>query len=222
MVGTAALGIWMTLHSEGEADFNEWYPRQHLPERLSVPGFLRGRRYAAGGDGLPYFTLYETTEPGILSSAAYLERLNDPTPWTRRVLPRIRIMVRNAYRLLAATPADRVERAVLTVRIEPDSGRGPHVRRWLEAEAAVTVAEVEGVAGCGLYVSETGGTSVVTEERRLVGGEVLPAPPFLALCELRHPEAGVPVGGFWDRWAKANGAAVTVDAYRLMYGLAWL
>ena len=87
MIGDAALGIWMDVDPAGLDDFNAWYRRQHLPERLSVPGFLRGRRYQTTGEGPVYFTLYETADAAVLSSAAYLERLNNPTDWTRRALP---------------------------------------------------------------------------------------------------------------------------------------
>ena len=46
MIGTAALAIWFDVDATGQDDVETWYEHQHLPERLSVPGFLRGRRYA--------------------------------------------------------------------------------------------------------------------------------------------------------------------------------
>lgn len=222
MIGTAALGIWLDVDPDAIEDFNAWYRRQHVPERLAVPGFLRGRRYAAAGDGPAYFTLYETADPGVLSSPAYLERLNAPTEWTRRTLPRLRRMIRSAYRALAAGAADPVAPALVTVRIAPEAGREGDVRAWLTADAVAALTALPAVAGVACYESDTGGTTVVTEERRLVGGEVLAAPPFLALCELHAPEAAPALADFWRRWAAAAGAGVTVDGYRLMYGLAWI
>ncbi len=44
MIGGAVLAIWFDVDPSGEHEVQTWYPRQHLPERLSVPGFLRGRR----------------------------------------------------------------------------------------------------------------------------------------------------------------------------------
>ena len=79
MIGTAALGIWIDVDAKALDDFNAWYREQHIPERLSVPGFLRGRRYEATGAGPAYFTLYETTDAAVLSSEPYLARLNSPT-----------------------------------------------------------------------------------------------------------------------------------------------
>jgi hypothetical protein len=222
MIGDAALAIWFDADPDGLEDLDAWYPRQHLPERLSVPGFLRGRRYAAAGAGLAFFTLYETRDAAVLSSAAYLERLNAPTEWTRRILPRFRRMVRNAYRSVARSESDAVGREVLTVRIKPDSGRGPAVRAWLEGEGVRAVSALSGVRGVGLYASDTSGTSVATEERRLVGGGVEPATPFLALCELATGESVPAIAGFWEAWGRRLAAEATVDHYRLLDGLAWL
>jgi hypothetical protein len=222
MIGHAALGIWMDIGPEGLDDFNAWYRRQHLPERLSVPGFLRGRRYETAGDAPRYFTLYETAEAAVLSSAPYLERLNDPTDWTRRALPRIRRMVRNAYRLVAASPSDAAAAHLLTVRVQPHSGRGPYVRGWLAEQAAGALAGADGVVGWAAYESDTTGTSVMTEERRIMGGEVVAAPPFLALCELADAAAAERAREFWRSWATRIAADATIDRYTLLYGLAWL
>lgn len=218
MIGGAALGIWIDVDAGALEDFNAWYREQHIPERLGVPGFRRGRRYEATGGGPAYFTLYETDDAAVLSSAAYLARLNSPTEWTRRVLPAMRTMIRNAYRLVAASPepASPATR-LLTVRVQPHSGRGPYVRAWLANDAVSTVSALDGVAGVAVYESDTSGTSVVTEERKLVGAEVKAAPPFLALCEL-HPSAdAAALQTFWQSWATKIAAEVTTDEYRLLY-----
>ncbi len=221
MIGAAVLGIWMDVDGAGQDEFNAWYRGQHLSERLAVPGFLRGRRYAVAGDGPAYFTLYETAAPETLSSPAYLQRLNDPTEWTRRALPLIRRLVRNAYRLLAAGP-DTSTAHLVTVRIAPASGRGPAVRQWLARDGVAALIALDGVTGCALYETETAATSVTTEERRLVGGEVVAAPPFLALCETSAPAAGEALRAFWRAWATKLAAETTVERYELLYGLAWL
>lgn len=222
MRGNAALAIWFRVDPADVPELDAWYPRQHLPERLSVPGFLRGRRYAAASARLPYFTLYETEDAAALSSAAYLERLNNPTDWTRKVLPTFRAMVRNAYRRLGTAGDDGVERHLLTAQIKPDSGRGPYVREWLEREAAGALGVLSGVSGVGLYVSDAGGTSLTTEERRIVGGEVVAGTPFIALLEVTDPGAEPELRGFWNAWSRRMAAEVSVDVYRLMYGLHWI
>jgi hypothetical protein len=86
LLGTGVLAIWNGLAPGYDAEFVEWHVKEHIPERVGVPGFLRARRYLAV-DGTPaYFNFYETETYQVLSSAPYLARLNDPTPWTRKVV----------------------------------------------------------------------------------------------------------------------------------------
>ena len=46
-LGGAILAFWADVEASGEADYNDWHTREHMPERCAVPGFLRGRRYVA-------------------------------------------------------------------------------------------------------------------------------------------------------------------------------
>ena len=43
--GRAFMAVWHDIASTREAEYNTWHTRQHMPERLGVPGFLVGRRY---------------------------------------------------------------------------------------------------------------------------------------------------------------------------------
>jgi hypothetical protein len=221
MVGEGLLAIWFDVDADAEAELNAWYPRQHLPERLSVPGFLRGRRYAAVDARARYVTLYEVETPAVLASPAYLERLNNPTDWTRRVLPSFRGMVRGAYGRLEASAGDRVERHLLAIRITPAPGPAPVAREWLKREGAKALGTQPGVTGWAVLAADPGGTGVVTAERKLVG-EVQGGPPFVVLQEVADPEAVPGLRERWGVWSRALAAEVTADLYRLLYGLAWL
>ena len=69
------------------AEHDAWHSGEHLAERLAIPGFLRGRRTVAADPAArwQYFILYEVRDASVMTSAAYLERLNNPTPWSRKV-----------------------------------------------------------------------------------------------------------------------------------------
>jgi hypothetical protein len=92
MLGAAAVAMWWDIAPEVQAEWEDWHTREHMPERLSIPGFLRGSRWVAGAS---YFVLYELDGPATLTGPAYLERLNNPTPWSRRMMPHHRNMVRS-------------------------------------------------------------------------------------------------------------------------------
>jgi hypothetical protein len=71
-----------------EEEFNAWYDEEHLAERLAIPGFRSVQRWVADvprGAG-KYLATYELDSPAVLSSAAYLERFENPTPWSKRCL----------------------------------------------------------------------------------------------------------------------------------------
>ena len=93
------LAIWNDCAPEGEAEYERWYMEEHLPEGLTVPGFREGRRYDAvhaRGDNTDrrYFTFYEVDSPVVLNGAAYVERLNNPTPRTVAAMRYFRGMAR--------------------------------------------------------------------------------------------------------------------------------
>jgi hypothetical protein len=98
---TGVLAVWTDVVAEHETEFNSWYSEEHLPERLAIPGFRYVRRYA--GLGSPkYLTFYETQRADVLASAPYLERLANPSDWTRRVMPWFVATRRCACRVLAS------------------------------------------------------------------------------------------------------------------------
>ena len=77
---TAMAAAWLDITPEVEAEFADWYFREHIPERVTLPGFLSGRRYTAPGGGPnKYLALYEATSKDVFGSEAYRERLNQPT-----------------------------------------------------------------------------------------------------------------------------------------------
>ena len=166
LLGRGVLAIWHTITPEGEPEYWRWHDREHIPERVGVPGFLRGRRYRSLERSLDYLDLYEVEDPETLRSAAYLARLNDPTPWTRRMVPHFLNTLRVGYRV--ATSAGRGQGGVLlTLQLAPRDGTAGR----LSALAAVGLA-VEGVTGVvSVHVLEATPeiTSIATEEKRLRG-----------------------------------------------------
>ena len=92
--------VMMDIAPEHEEEFNRWYDEQHVPERLSVPGFLSARRYRAVEGGPKYLALYELESPEVLQSEAYKYWLGEgETEWTKRMAPQFRNerFVRNVY-----------------------------------------------------------------------------------------------------------------------------
>lgn len=72
-----------------EEEFNVWYDREHLPERLAVPGFERAQRYYLVHGERRYVALYDVSAFDVFESPAYLATSGDNnTPWTKRMISR--------------------------------------------------------------------------------------------------------------------------------------
>lgn len=98
LAGDAAVIIWNDVVDAAQSDFLAWHNREHLPERVGIPGFQRGRRGRALSGGPEYITLYEADDLTVLKAGRYIERLDSPTEWTRRILPQFRNTSRSVCR----------------------------------------------------------------------------------------------------------------------------
>ena len=70
--GTALLVVYVDVDIENNAEFNRWYNEEHIPERLSAPGFLDGARYEALKGGPRYLAVYELESVEALHTPEYL------------------------------------------------------------------------------------------------------------------------------------------------------
>jgi len=168
LIGRGALANFHDVPPAHEAGFDDWHTREHLPERVGVPGFLRGRRYRAVDDALSprYFILYETTDVEVLRSADYVARLDSPTPWTARVSSCMTRTIRTAARVHASA-GTALGGWVLTVRLTPPDGQERGLRAALASERVATVAGTSGVCGVHVLEADPGVTGVPTAERGL-------------------------------------------------------
>ena len=88
--------IWNDIKEEMRDEFVQWHSSEHLPERVSIPGFISGQRWYGEHASPQYLTTYVTQNTGVLTSDAYIQRLNDPTPWTLKTVAAFRHTCRAA------------------------------------------------------------------------------------------------------------------------------
>lgn len=221
LLGNGILAIWNDVEAGGDAEYNHWHTREHIPERVGVPGFVRGRRYVAVSGAPRYFTLYETETVETLAGPAYLARLNDPTPWTERVLPLFRSTIRTACRVTLSM-GHGVGGALATLRLAPMRGRDEELRSWLIGTTLPMLVERPGLVGGHLCEADISATQIPTEERRLRAGpdQVV---GWVLLVEGTEPEA-VETGcrellstDALERRGVSPGPAFSI--YRLLYSL---
>ncbi|HEU4353467.1 MAG TPA: hypothetical protein VFR66_16490 [Burkholderiales bacterium] len=117
MLGAAAVAMWWDVTPRMQAEFDDWHSHEHMPERLALPGFLRGSRWNAVSGEPSYFVMYEVTSLATLTAGPYVERLNDPTPWSRKMMPHHRNMVRSLCEVRASFGRG-VAQALATLRLK--------------------------------------------------------------------------------------------------------
>jgi hypothetical protein len=198
------LAIFNNVAPGREAEFEAWFQHEHLAERLAVPGFLLGRRHEAVAGEPRYFNFYLTQSADVLESAAYLTRLDHPTPMTRVVMSEIfKDMIRTVCEQTLRLGTMRGAVAV-TVRFRerPDEAA-------LEATLENLIQD-EAVACGELWSAVTAGAVPVSEEERLRGGDRRIA-GCLLVETLRLPDAERIAGALAARFP-----AAAIGIYRLL------
>jgi hypothetical protein len=163
LLGKAALAMWWDIAPGVKPEFEDWHSHEHFPERLAIPGFRRATRWTSATGGQGIFVLYEVEAHETFSSASYVARLNAPTPWSTKMMPHHRNMVRSQCHVLESC-GGAVGRHALTVRFSPASGRDADVRAHVKALGASLVSR-GGLVGAHLLRHQTPAVALTTEQR---------------------------------------------------------
>jgi hypothetical protein len=149
LMGTAMLVTWTEVPARIERDYNEWYNREHLDERVALPGFTRARRYvsAAGQRRPKYFATYEALSIAALTSPEYLARLANQTPWSQRIMARFTRFHRLTPRITVDRTSDGFGGAVAVMRFFPKPGRESALRAWIGEDVLPAAAKAPCMLG---------------------------------------------------------------------------
>tara|TARA_B100000579_G_C22745716_1_gene811402 strand:- start:315 stop:950 length:636 start_codon:yes stop_codon:yes gene_type:complete len=121
MHGSGVLAVWNDCATGSEETYESWYQTEHLPERLGVPGFKRGRRYQAIEGSPEYFTWYEVESPSVLRSAEYINCLSNPTPWTTQIMSGVFLNASRTVCKRHIIAGELFGSIAMTIRLEADA-----------------------------------------------------------------------------------------------------
>jgi hypothetical protein len=156
--GTGLLVIWTDVVAEFEAEFNEWYDREHVPQILTIPGILSGRRYRAVEGKPKYIAIYEMTDENAWKSDAFRQVRENPTDWSRKIIPQFRNTQRGIFRRIFSfgeRPAKEPEFA-LTVRLNTPADHEKEFNAWYDEDHVPALASVPGVYCARRYIAVEG------------------------------------------------------------------
>ena len=167
LLGRSAVVIWSDMQDPQAHD--DWHSHEHLLERMSIPGFLRARRMVTAQAGVPrYFVVYEVRDAAVMTSPAYLERLNNPSAWTQRTMAGVRSLNRTLCDVVASS-GHGVAAHALTIPFSARDGQAQALSDWLVAEVLPPLASTPGFTGAHLLERDRRTERPPTEEERLRG-----------------------------------------------------
>lgn len=166
LLGDAAMILSFDIVETEIAEHDHWHSWEHLQERMSIPGFRRGTRWTSATAAARYFVMYEVADLDTLASEPYLERLNNPSPWTSQMMKHYRGMNRGFCRITASRGIG-LGGYGLVVRFSPDPDHEVALHDWLVDEALPALPGTPGVVGVHLF--EAALSPEMTQEQRIRG-----------------------------------------------------
>lgn len=216
LAGEGAICIWNDILPEHRADFYAWHNEEHIPERVGIPGFKRGRRYIAidGATRPEFFTLYETESYEVLVGQDYINRLNAPTPRTKATTASFR----NTSRALTRVHASQGLGSggiLATIRFGCAFETAP--ARAMAAGPVPELVTQPQITGVHLCLTDATASSLRTAESK-DRSDIQAAPDGVLLIEGCNPDPVKAVSDMANRHLVACGALAPVAGlYRLEY-----
>jgi hypothetical protein len=180
LLGAGAVLVWNDVTQDGRREFYDWHDKEHIPERLDIPGFRRGRRYVRPDHSPEWFTMYEAEDLSVVTSPEYLARLNTPTPATQRTLKYFRNTSRAVCRV-ACSMGSSSGGHMLTMRLEAPGGTGEALRCLVAEILFPRALDLTGVVACHLYAADESASFIDTAESRTRTFDV---PSWVVLAEI--------------------------------------
>ncbi len=213
LLGQAAMLLAFDVAADAVDDHDDWHSHEHLPERLAIPGFLRGTRWVAASGAPRYVVVYEVETLATLTSDAYLQRLNRPTPWTTKLMAHYRGMRRGLCNVVASHGRGVAGWAAVLRCTPPADAAGDALRRvWDDALPAL--AAQRGLSGA--HRLEGAAAAPMTHEQRLRGADAGVDAAVVVTGYAHDAVAALAASDGLAATAAAHGAtSIAVDVLRL-------
>jgi len=217
LLGKAAMLLSFDVVPDAIPEHDDWHTHEHLPERLSIPGFVRGTRWVAWHGQPRYFVMYEVEELATLTSAAYLDRLNNPSRWTSKMMNYYRGMTRG-FCTVAGSYGAGMGQAGLLLRFKPAPGAEVSMRKWLLQDKLPQLPSRVGLGSVHLF--EGALTPQMTNEQRIRGADAGVDWAVLATGYSQESVANLMQADLSNAQLEQRGATGVVGAtYRMEYSL---
>ena len=214
MAGKGMLLTSMNVDANDEAEFNRWYDREHLEERVAIEGFLEARRYVAHEGHPKYLSLYSTETFEVLDSPAYRTALANQTAWSKANIARFQNMIRAVARITVSLGTGRGA-ALGIIRLRPPSGGEDKLRAALREQ--LDPARLDGIISMHLIESDPALSKPITDDPSASNPG---AGDWFVLIDATDVGAVLPVAARFGDNAALKPLLITRGVYRLMWDIA--
>lgn len=209
--GKGILITSMNIDPQHEDEFNLWYDREHLAERVAIDGFIEARRWVAVDATPKYFATYTTEAFEDLSSPAYSQALANQTAWSKTNISRFLDMIRVVGRITLSKGQGRGG-ALCVVRLRPAPGDETTLRDQLSHQ--MEPGQLPNIISMHLIESDPTLSKSLTDPDAANPG----AADWFVLIEGTNIKAVNQLAR--DRFTAANCPVVSVGTYQLLWDLA--
>jgi hypothetical protein len=216
LAGKGMLLTSMDIDPSDEADFNRWYDREHLLERVAIEGFLEARRYVAHQGSPKYLCLYSTATFDALDSPTYRTALMNPTDWSKKNLARFKNMIRAVARITISRGQGRGA-ALGIIRLRPAAGSADKLRAALRDK--LDPEKLDGILSMHLIENDPVLSKPLTDDPPVSDPG---AGDWFVLIDATDVNAvgGAIAARFTGPAAFEGGIQVSAGSYKLMWDLA--
>jgi hypothetical protein len=215
LAGTGMLLTSMDVDAADEGDFNRWYDREHLQERVAIEGFLEARRYVAHAGRPKYLSLYSTRTFEVLDSLPYRTALANQTAWSKQNIARFRNMIRAVARITISCGVGRGA-AVGLVRLRPMANTAATLRSNLHHQ--IDSGTLDGIIAMHLLESDPVLSKPLTDNPEAASAG---AGDWFVLIDGTDPDAiaGIIHQRFDHALVSPFATLVSTGTYKLMWDL---
>jgi hypothetical protein len=168
MLGSGCFVAWYDVRPGHETEHDHWHTHEHIIERVAIPGFRRGLRYRSLIGSPRLCIIYQADSLQTFASPAYLERLNNPTPWTAESMP-LAFGVNRTMCNVVSTHGHGIGGYLVSVQVAPRSDHAEHLKDWLTGETMPALAARPGLCGAHLLIGDPEISQIKTQEKEIRG-----------------------------------------------------
>jgi hypothetical protein len=214
LAGKGMLLTSMDIDPSDEAEFNRWYDREHLEERVAIDGFLEARRYVAHEGSPKYLSLYSTESFDVLDGPLYRNALANQTDWSRTNIARFKNMIRAVARITISRGRGRGA-ALGILRLRPSAGGEDRLRASLRDK--LDPEQLDGIISMHLIESDPTLSKPITDDPSAPNPG---ARDWFVLIDGTHLNAISPaIAARFTGSAFEQGIKVSAGSYSLMWDL---